>query len=100
MSNVNAEIEHAEDARYKAMIDRDYAALERLLADDLLYTHSSAVTDTKQSYLESLKSGRTRYLAARRDGVVIRGYGDVAGVPANLRYFRTAFAAGSRVREP
>ena len=34
MSNVNTEIERVEDARYKAMIERDYATLERLLADD------------------------------------------------------------------
>jgi ketosteroid isomerase-like protein len=38
------------------------------------------VTDTKASYLESLRTGKVRYLAAKRDGVSIRGYGDTAVV--------------------
>jgi ketosteroid isomerase-like protein len=77
---LESEIGRAEEARYRAMIDRDFAALEAILADDLLYTHSSAVTDTKQSYLESLRSGKVRYFDVKRDGVVVRGYGDVAVV--------------------
>jgi ketosteroid isomerase-like protein len=78
--NVEAEIQAAEDARYRAMTSGDLAALAALLGDDLLYTHSSAVTDTKASYLESLRTGKVRYLAAKRDGVSIRGYGDTAVV--------------------
>jgi ketosteroid isomerase-like protein len=77
---VETEIQAAEDARYRAMTTNDYAALAALLGDDLLYTHSSAVTDTKASYLESLRSGKVRYLAAKRDGVSIRVYGDTAVV--------------------
>jgi ketosteroid isomerase-like protein len=78
--SLETEIQAAEDARYRAMTSNDLAALGALLGDDLLYTHSSAVTDTKASYLESLRSGKVKYLAARRDGVSIRGYGDTAVV--------------------
>jgi ketosteroid isomerase-like protein len=78
--SIETEIHAAEDARYRAMTENDLAALANLLGDDLLYTHSSAVTDTKASYLESLRTGKVRYLTAKRDGVSIRAYGDTAVV--------------------
>jgi hypothetical protein len=43
------QVQAAEDARYAAPTSLDYAALESLLADDLIYIHSSAVVDNKQS---------------------------------------------------
>jgi ketosteroid isomerase-like protein len=73
-----AEVLAAEDARYAAMIARDFAALERLLADDLLYTHSTAVTDTKAQYLAALQGGKYRYKGARREGVTVRVHGTTA----------------------
>lgn len=77
---IETEIHTVEDARYRAMTTGDFAALAALLGDDLLYTHSSAVTDTKASYLDSLRSGSVKYLAAKRDGVSVRAYGDTAVV--------------------
>ena len=53
----------------------DYAALDRLLADDLTYTHSTAKVDTKATYLELLLSGRTRYQSLEPADVQIRIYG-------------------------
>jgi ketosteroid isomerase-like protein len=76
--SIETEITAAEDARYRAMTSNDLAALAALLGDDLIYTHSSAVVDDKAAYLESLRSGKVKYLAAKRDGVTIRGYGDTA----------------------
>jgi ketosteroid isomerase-like protein len=76
--SIESEITAAEDARYRAMTSGNLDALAALLGEDLIYTHSSAVVDDKASYLESLRSGKVKYLAARRDGVRIRGYGDTA----------------------
>jgi ketosteroid isomerase-like protein len=73
-----AEVRAADDARYAAMIAQDFAALDRLLADDLLYTHSTAVTDTKTQYLAALRSGKYRYKAARCEGVTVRVHGATA----------------------
>jgi hypothetical protein len=94
---VAAEVLAADDARYAAMIAQDYEALGRLLADDLLYTHSTAVTDTKAEYLAALRSGKYRYRAARREGTSVRVHDaiaivngrsflevDVDGVPKSL----------------
>ena len=57
MSN-EKEILGLEDKRFAAMIARDFAGLEKLVHEDLLYTHSSGITDTKASWLESMQSAR------------------------------------------
>ena len=60
MSN-EKEILALEDKRYAAMCGGDFAALEAMLDDELLYTHSSGLTDTKATWLASLRSGKTKY---------------------------------------
>ena len=59
-------VRQVEDRRIKAMIDDDFATLEAILADDLTYGHSSRLADTKASYLETLRSGKTKYLTFDR----------------------------------
>lgn len=51
------EVLAAEDRRYRAMLDADLDALERLLADEVSYAHSSGVRDTKAEYLAKVRSG-------------------------------------------
>jgi len=58
------EILALEDKRYAAMCGGDFAALEAMLHDELLYTHSSGLTDTKATWLASLRSGKTKYKSA------------------------------------
>jgi uncharacterized protein (TIGR02246 family) len=64
--------------RFQAQEKNDFAALERLLADDLVYTHSSGNVDSKASYIESLRSGKSRYLKIVTDEIKVRVAGDVA----------------------
>ena len=47
--------------RMDATGQKDVATLKELLADDLIYTHSSARQDTKQSLIEAMESGKTVY---------------------------------------
>ena len=68
----------AEDARYAAQTSLDYAALERLIADDLIYIHSSAVVDNKRSYIDAMRDGSVRYLAMTRSEVQVRMLGCAA----------------------
>jgi ketosteroid isomerase-like protein len=51
----------AEDRRYAAMVDTDLAVLEELYADELVYTHSNGVRDTKAEYLGKVRSGYYDY---------------------------------------
>src|SRR5690606_39491036 len=77
-SDAERRLFEADDERCRAMLAHDLDALARVLADDVVYTHSSAVVDTKEQYLQSLREGRTRYLAAQRQSAQVRLYGPVA----------------------
>ena len=51
-----------EDRRRQALLATDLSALNGLLAEDLLYVHSTGVCDDKDSYLGKLSSGTLKYL--------------------------------------
>src|SRR5262249_58891 len=72
------EILALEDKRYAAMCSGDFAALEAMLHDELLYTHSSGLTDTKVTWLASLRSGKTKYKSAACSDRKVRLVGDTA----------------------
>ena len=76
------EILALEDRRFAAMIERDFGKLNALVHEGLLYTHSSGVTDTKASWLQSMQSGRVKYKQANCSERKVRIYGDVALITA------------------
>ena len=69
-----------EDERYKAMIAKDAGALDRLLDDGLVYTHSNALVDSKASYMEGIKVLKFDYRAAQRSDERYQDYGDTVVV--------------------
>lgn len=75
-----ATIRDLEDRRYRAMCDMDLATLEALLSDSLVYTHSSASTDSKTSYMEAFRSGKWAYKSVSRPVEDIQVHGDCAVV--------------------
>src|SRR5689334_17662570 len=62
--------------RMMAMARKDIAALNRVLSDDLVYTHSSARLDTKQSLIGNMESGSTVYTAVEPSDVKAQDLGD------------------------
>jgi ketosteroid isomerase-like protein len=68
----------AEQALYRAMIAQDFAALDALLADDLVYIHSTAAAEDKRGYFEGVRKGLYDYGAIESRDVTIRHCGDVA----------------------
>lgn len=62
--------------RMTAMAERDVAALNQLLADDLIYTHSSARLDTKQSLVGAMQDGKTVYNSVVPSEVTAQDCGD------------------------
>lgn len=71
------EVLRAEEARYAAQMNNDFAAMDRMFADDLVYYHSSTVMDTKASFIESMRSGNVRYRKMTRGEVATRVFGSV-----------------------
>ena len=81
----------AEMARYAAQTANDFAAMEKLFGGDLTYNHSSAATDTKASYIESMRSGRTKYRKMTPNSdLKTRTYGCVAIITGTAVYEVTA----------
>jgi hypothetical protein len=62
--------------RMTAMSTRDIGTLNALIADELVYTHSSARLDTKQSLIENMQGGKTVYTAVVPSDVKAQDYGD------------------------
>jgi len=74
-SNAEAVID-LDKKRMLAMATKDIATLDALLADDLVYTHSSARLDTKQSLIANMKSGATVYALVDPSEVRAQDVGD------------------------
>jgi hypothetical protein len=75
----------ADDARCRAMLAHDLAALSDLLDNGLFYTHSSGVTDTKAQYLDAMREGRVRYQALRRSEERFGRSGDVTAMAGRVQ---------------
>lgn len=77
----------AETARYAAQTANDFAAMEKLFGNDLTYNHSSAATDNKATYTDSMRSGRTKYRKMTPNSdVKTRTYGCVAIITGTAVY--------------
>jgi len=75
-----AEVKALELQRFDAMVKGDTLLLESMLAEDLTYTHTTGAVDSKAGFLESLASGKLRYLAFKPDGVEVRLFGEATAV--------------------
>ena len=63
MGKAEQQVLQAEKDRFAAMVKGDRAALEKLLADDLTYTHSTALLENKEQFLKSVTSGNIDYVS-------------------------------------
>jgi ketosteroid isomerase-like protein len=83
--DVAKQISALEDRRYQAMTDGDVGTLAELFAADLVYSHSDASTDSKQSYLDKLASGYFDYGPLEHPEAGVLVHGDCAVVLHDMR---------------
>lgn len=76
-ANIESEIRNLEARRFRALTEADVPTLERLLSDDLTYTHASGWRQTKAEFLASIRSGELLYHSFASDEVKVRVYGNV-----------------------
>jgi hypothetical protein len=76
MPDRGAQVIALDKQRMDAMVAQDVATMEKLIADDLVYTHSSARIDTKQSLIGNMKSGSTVYTQMEPSDVEAKDLGD------------------------
>jgi hypothetical protein len=75
MAGNGAMIIELDRKRMTAMAQKDIATLETLLSDDLVYCHSSARLDTKQSLIGAMQSGATVYTGVDPSDVTAKDLG-------------------------
>jgi ketosteroid isomerase-like protein len=94
------QILRADTDRFKAMVNGDVATLERLLAVELSYIHTTGRIEDKHAFLYGIKSGKTKYssiLPSEREvhvmgtvatviGVVVVRGEDADGSDTGIRY--------------
>jgi ketosteroid isomerase-like protein len=71
--------------RMTAMAQKDIATLNELIADDLVYTHSSARLDTKASLIGNMESGSTVYTSVVPSDVKAQDLGDCVVLTGSCR---------------
>jgi hypothetical protein len=82
---IKAEIKKLEDHRFQAMIDSDFGTLDKLLGDELIYTHSSGQSDTRAEYIALCKKGVFKYLGIERPIENIQVYGTTVVVTGHAK---------------
>ena len=85
MSGNGQKIIDLDKKRMGAMAQKDIATLNAVLADELIYTHSSARLDTKQSLIGAMQSGATVYTAVDPSDVTAQDFGSVVVLTGKAR---------------
>jgi len=97
-----------DEERRAAMIAEDFAALDRLLADDLVHVHAAGNADTKAQYLKMI-ADFCGFEAIERGPMTVRFYGDTAVLTGPMTHtvrikptgaVRTMAAFGTQVWAP
>lgn len=91
---LSATLAAADDARVAATKSADREKLAAIFSDELRYAHASGTVDTKQTYLESLTSGRTKYLAIDYEERAFRFPAPSIALMSGRAHVKVANAAG------
>lgn len=68
-----------------ALVNSDTAALDRIYAESMIYTHSNGSVDDKASYIAKIKSGESSYKSMTRDDIKVQIFGDAAIVTCHWK---------------
>lgn len=66
-----------------SLVKRDFSALETLVADDLVCTHSTGVVQNRASYLQYI-AGPLAFLSIERGELTIQVFGDTAQMTGKM----------------
>jgi hypothetical protein len=95
------EILDVEARRVAAMVQRDLASLDSILADDLTYTHSGGMIDDKASFLALIDDTETSYLGVDfYPGVEVIPCGEGAVLVRGKAQIRLERATGEKPSYP
>jgi ketosteroid isomerase-like protein len=79
------EVKKAEQDWATGITKNDFTLLGKVLADDLHYLHSTGLVENKAGYIESMRSGKQKYISVKYGNVKARVYGTAAVVNADAQ---------------
>jgi uncharacterized protein (TIGR02246 family) len=77
---VTSELEQLSERWYQAWLERDAAAVERMMADDYVYVAPTGQSQSREAILRIVRSPSYRLSRWRRTNTVVRMLGDGAAV--------------------
>jgi ketosteroid isomerase-like protein len=78
------EIEKVERARFQAWLQKDLPALNKVIADDVVYCHSTGVCQNKAELIDFITGGASLYRALDLLQIESKQYGDTIVVNGKL----------------
>lgn len=85
-SSASGELRRTEQSRVEALVSKDVPRLEKLLGDDLTYTHSTGIKESKPEFLHRIQSGDLEYDSMQHENdVSVRLYGDTGVLTGTSR---------------
>lgn len=84
-AQMGAEVQALENKWVAALKKNDLGALDKLLAPELVYTHSTGIVETRAEYIGKLKSGDQKYAGVEYSDVKSAHYGNAAMLSATVR---------------
>lgn len=97
-SDPSAAVIDASTAWRQAAIHQDKAALQRYLADDLMYAHASGKTESKAEYIASVTTGPSHYESFKDSATKVTIYNAKTAVLSGFVDVKPAGRPGYRVR--
>lgn len=85
-NNLEKAVLDFEKSRFEATRTSDTIRLLDMLADDLIWVHSSGKRQGKAEYIDDLRSGRSRYKNITVEESKVRQYGNIAITNGIARY--------------
>ena len=88
------EIEQLYRNMYKAMVEKDTAALNRVHADEFVLVHMTGMRQTKREYIRTIADGTLNYYSATHEQMDIAIDGDRATLTGRSRVTAAIFGGG------
>jgi ketosteroid isomerase-like protein len=79
------EIRDAEKAWAQAVVAQDWAAVDKILGDKLIYAHATGGIESKKQYLDRVRSGAQKYNTIHHESTRVVVYGDSAVTHSIMR---------------
>lgn len=94
---VEEEVLQTDQERVQALLHNDASALDRIYADELIFTNQYGVVRDKAYWIAIARAGEFKFDSYTREDVRVRIYGETAVVTG--RFLATGQVRGSKIRE-